>query len=351
MTTYIKAAQTISPQETFPDKGIPDTICEYSNYLKCIFPDFKQYFTPLQLRRMNTLIKAGNVCAIETLKEAGIDKPDCIITATGLGCIEDTEKFLHQILQTGEGLLSPTSFIQSTHNTIGAQVALNVNCKGYNVLYAHKSTSFENALLDALLLIKENEASNILVGGFDEITNENYLLKSSIGQYKENCTNLTILNTNSKGAIAGEGTSFFLISDHKSAENYAIVESVNILSSCNSIAKVKEWHNQVLRKNMLTIANIDIIFSGINGDINNNEIYFEIINSVYNDSTHAYYKHLCGEYDTASAFGLWIAAKAIKNNNLPKHFIIKDKERSIDNVVIYNQDNFKNHCLIVLKKI
>jgi 3-oxoacyl-[acyl-carrier-protein] synthase II len=350
MKVYIKATHAISPQETFPGKGIPEKVREYNPYLTCILTDFKQYFPPLQLRRMNTIIKSGNVCALETLKEGGVGCPDCIITATGLGCIEDTEKFLHQILQTNEGLLAPTAFIQSTHNTIGAQVALNVNCKGYNVLYAHKTSSFENALLDSLMLIKEGEADNILVGGFDEITTENFELKKGIGQYKGNSSNLEILHSNTSGSIAGEGTSFFLITNQNSSGNYACIESVNILSHCDSVEEVKLWHSKILNKSNLSAENIDLIICGLNGDKINNQIYYDVLNSIYKDSTQAYYKHLCGEYDTASAFGLWFAANVIKENHLPKHSEIQTKKSDFKNVVLYNQDNFNNHCLILLRK-
>jgi 3-oxoacyl-[acyl-carrier-protein] synthase II len=350
MPVYIRAACTISPQDTFPGKEIPAIVKEYRPFLKCILPDFKQYFTPLQLRRMNTLIKSGNVCALETLKEAGIESPDCIITATGLGCIEDTEKFLHQILHTHEGLLAPTAFIQSTHNTIGAQVALNVNCKGYNVLYAHKTLSFENALLDAQMLIREGEVSKILVGGFDEITTENFELKKSIGQYKADSSNFDLLTSQSSGSIAGEGTSFFLITNQKSSENYAIIESVNILSHCNSIEEIIQWHTKVLNKNNIQLENVDLITCGLNGDAANSQIYLEVLNRLYKDSTQAFYKHMCGEYDTASSFGLWFTANVIKNNFLPKHAQIQSKAENYKHVVLYNQDNFKNHCLILLRK-
>lgn len=351
MTAYIRATHTISPQDTFPGKGIPEVVKEYQPFLKCILPDFKQYFPPLQLRRMNTIIKSGNVCAIETLKEAGIDKPDCIITATGLGCIEDTEKFLHQVLQTNEGLLAPTAFIQSTHNTIGAQVALNVNCRGYNVLYAHKTSSFENALLDSLLLLKENEAQTILVGGFDEITEENYNLKKSIGIYQCNSSNFKIPDSKATGSIAGEGTTFFLLSNQESSDNYARLESVNILSSCRNMENAIEWHKKVFTRQNISVSDIDLVICGLNGDSNNNSIYMELLNSVYPDSSQAYYKHLCGEFDTASAFGLWFASQVLKNNHIPEHAILRNMKRKIQNIVLYNQDSLKNHCLILLSKV
>ena len=257
MAIYIRATQTISPQDTFPGKGIPENIKEYDNFLKCMLPDFKQYFTALNLRRMNTLVKSGNVCAIETLKYAGIDKPDAIITGTGLGCVEDTEKFLHAMLQTNEGSVPPTAFIQS-HNTIGSQIALNFDSKGYNVLFAHKTASFDAALIDSLLHFNDSEASYILVGGFDEITTENYNLKKGIGQFKEiPGTNLDIRSSKSKGSIPGEGISFFLLSDHPASTDYAILETVNILSFCKSEEGIKEWSHRTLT-NMGLLLTISI---------------------------------------------------------------------------------------------
>jgi 3-oxoacyl-[acyl-carrier-protein] synthase II len=351
MAIHIRAAQAISPQATFSGKGIPENLAVYENYLKCILPDFKQYFTPIQLRRMNKLIKSGNVCAIETIKEANIEIPDAIITGTGLGCVEDTEKFLHNMLQTNEGLLTPTAFIQSTHNTIGAQIALHFDCKGYNVLFAHKTTSFENALLDSVMHFKENLASNILVGGFDEITLENYTLKKGVGQFKnEPCTNLDIRQSQTKGSIPGEGTAFFLLSDQPSSTDYAILETVSILSYCGDESGVRNWFYKTLLEQNLTFDNIDLVFSGINGDVENDKIYNSILNSCFSNSIHAYYKHLCGEYDTASSFGMWFACNVIKHNQIPGYARINAINRPLNHILIYNQDNMRNHCMILLKR-
>ena len=122
MKVYIRATQSISPQDTFMQKGIPETVIEYTNPLKNIRPDFNEYFSIIQSRRINDLIKTGHICAVETIKQAGIEKPDAIITGSGLGCVESTEKFLNDMLRTNEGLMAPTAFIQSTSNAIGAQI-------------------------------------------------------------------------------------------------------------------------------------------------------------------------------------------------------------------------------------
>ena len=163
MESYIRSAQAISPQDTFPGKDLPENINVHENIVRCMLPDFKNYFEPLERRRMSRIIKMGVVCAEEAIMEAEIQRPDAIVSGTGLGCVEDTEKFLNNVLSGQEGLLTPTAFVQSTHNSIGATIALKYNCKGYNVLYAHKTISFENALLDANLLLHEKNIKNVLV--------------------------------------------------------------------------------------------------------------------------------------------------------------------------------------------
>ena len=74
-----------------------------------------------------------------------------LLPDTGLGCLEDTEKFLSSIYTNEEKLLNPTPFIQSTHNTVAGAIALAIKCHGYNATYTHRGFSFESALEDALI--------------------------------------------------------------------------------------------------------------------------------------------------------------------------------------------------------
>ena len=61
-----------------------------------------------------------------------------------------------KMVDSNESALNPTPFIQSTHNTIGSQIALLLQCQGYNQTYTQRAFSFENVLLDAILELKEN---------------------------------------------------------------------------------------------------------------------------------------------------------------------------------------------------
>jgi hypothetical protein len=106
--------------------------------------------------------------SLRVLKEAGIEKPDAIITATSLGMIDNSEKFLNDLVENDETLLKPTLFMQSTHNTIGSSLAIRLGCHGYNITYAQGKDSLEWAKRDAVRLIKTGKANSVLVGLHDE---------------------------------------------------------------------------------------------------------------------------------------------------------------------------------------
>ena len=132
--------------------------------------EIRDYVKPLEARRMGKLMKASLLSSLKALRQAGIDCPDAIITGTSLGCWENTEALLTQIEQEGEVMLSPTNFMQSTHNTIGSNIAIRTHCHGYNVTYTQCDDSLEWAVRDALRLLKSGRCKTILVGCHDETT-------------------------------------------------------------------------------------------------------------------------------------------------------------------------------------
>ena len=147
-------------------------------YVNCITSgaglrrDIKELIPEMNLRRrMSRVVKSGVAAGIESLLEFG-DRAavEAVVTATGLGCIADSEKFLDSLIANEERMLNPTPFIQSTFNTVGAQIALLRGLHCYNTTYAHRWTSFENALTDAALRIGAGWSQAVLVGAFDETT-------------------------------------------------------------------------------------------------------------------------------------------------------------------------------------
>ena len=132
--------------------------------------EIRDYIKPMEARRMGKLMKASLLSSLKVLKQAGVECPDAIITGTALGCWENSEALLMQILEEGEVMLSPTNFMQSTHNTISSNIAIRLGCHGYNVTYTQSDDSLEWALRDARLLLRSGRYKTILVGCHDETT-------------------------------------------------------------------------------------------------------------------------------------------------------------------------------------
>lgn len=127
----------------------------------------KKYVSPMEARRMNRIIKAAIVTSMKALEEAGIERPDAIIEASAFGMLEQGEKILDHLAYEGEEGLSPTLFMQSTHNTIAGTLATRLKCHGYNITYSHGEASWRLAVEDARRLIREGKARHVLVGLHD----------------------------------------------------------------------------------------------------------------------------------------------------------------------------------------
>ena len=351
MKTYIRSAITISPQKTFNNLLFLNELVEYNeDRLTNIEPDYAEAIDPRLIRRMSRIIKISVASALACLKDAEIASPDAIVTGTAYGCLEDTGIFLTNMVQEDEEPVTPVAFVQSTHNTIGAQVALLIKCNSYNNTFVSGGASFENALLDAIMLLAENNTTNVLVGGMDEITDMSHIVLSRLGLYKRQpVSNLNLFNTNSKGTINGEGAAFFLLRNTSSPNDLACIDAVSTLYKPHDIAEIEQFIGSFLKGHAIDYSDIDLLIIGNNGDLKNDEIYTQLQQSVFNGISSINYKHLCGEYPTSSAFATWLGANIIKANTIPDVLnhqqISKNK---INKVLIYNHYQNIYHSLILM---
>ena len=176
---------------------------------KLIKSDIKALIPDAGLRRrMSRVIKMAVSTAVECLGSVeDIAGLNAIITATGYGCLADSERFLRNVIVDNEELLNPTPFIQSTFNTVGGQIALLGHNHCYNMTYVNRSHSFEDALLDAFMRTDDAESKRILVGAFDEKTESQYEIMRRMGTWR-------------KGEC-GEGAMFAVVTAEKSEESLA----------------------------------------------------------------------------------------------------------------------------------
>lgn len=304
------------------------------NITKAKSPSLKEIISPAMSRRMASGVKMGIYTAKKALDEAEIDTLDAIITGTALGCLVDSEKFLTNIIQNNEEFLTPTAFIQSTHNTVGSQIALHLNCNAYNFTYTNGFNSFENALLDGFLQIKSEESSNILIGGIDEIGERTYQLQQLIGEIKS--------ETN-QGKRYSEGAHFFTISDKKSTASYAKIIDVSIQNEYdkeNLFSEILKF----IQLNDINLSEIDAIISGIDD--------LQLIDEINSSITIFTYKDFIGEFGTSSAFGLTLGCEILKNKTFPKSFLANENQPDkLRNILLVNGYKGRDLSFTLLQSI
>lgn len=353
MNIYINGTGLISAQKSYDNSRFLDEINEITTRkLECDEPVYKDYINPMALRRMSKIMKRGVAAAMIAISEAGIDKPDAIVSGTSLGCVEDTEVFLKDLINNKETLLTPTAFIQSTHNTINSQIAILLKCNAYNFTHSNRAFSFENALFDARIQLTKDDVNNVLAGGFDEITEDHFKILGKTGIWRENpVSNLELIQKPGLGTIAGQGSAFFVLSKQLSDTSYCEFKDVKMYFEPYHMNDIILNIKQFVQKNLLEISDIDAVLLGYNGDEDGDRVYNYLVDHLFDEHNILAFKHLSGEYQTASGFALWAGAKILKLQNMPEQMIITKKDnKEIKNLLIYNHYNLKHHSVYLLSQ-
>lgn len=280
--------------------------------------DFKELVADASLRRrMSRIVKMGVACGLKCAEGLAPETIDGIITATGLGCLADTEKFMESIVVNNERLLNPTPFIQSTFNTIGGQIALLRGIHSYNVTYVHRGLSFESALIDAAMQIAEGRR-NILLGAVDEITPSSADIQRRLGMTRE--------------YELGEGANFFLINAATPGRHRPAVLDIATRSGRLTTDEMIEWIVEITKRNGIKTSDL-CIYTNCDDEL------AKTIDDKFEPISITLFNYKNCEYPTLSARFLDSAASDM-------YIIRKDY-----NVLIVNDYQHINHSLILLGKM
>jgi len=204
--------------------------------------------------------------------------------------------------------------------------------------------------LDGKLQILDEEAENVLVGSTDEQTDRTLeLFKLSGAIKKEENLPADYLNSTTEGVIWGEGSSFFVLGKDKSEKSYAQLTDVQIINNLEP-EETKKFIEDFLVKNNLKNEDIDAVILGFSGD-SKSDVYYKNASELFQDSSLLYYKHLSGEFNTASGFSIFMACHILKNQEISEVMMINDvKKENIQNVLLYNHLGGNDHSLVLLEK-
>ena len=344
MNIYIRSTGNISPQHSLDRDGFfLHRISTSKNYFKAIEPDYEAFVDSKMIRRMSRMVKMGVAAAVTCLQNAGIEKPAAILTATAYGCLEDTSSFLRRMIEFEEKMLSPTAFIQSTHNTVGAQIALLIKCHDYNNTIVHGAFSFENALTEASLLLTEGMRP-VLIGAIDECTADRHAILSRFGLYKPPVKDKGAYS----GNIAGEGAAFFLLDKEPGNNPLALIRDLRTVCKPSNKEAVRSFLLDFLASNGFSNDHVDLILSSQTGNPECDEMDKFLLDGLFPGKPFFPFKSLCGDYPTASGFALWLASYLLQEQKQPAW--MKGLQFPLNNILIHHRSGQIHHSAFLISR-
>ena len=347
---YIQESTCISSQSTFINEvNLGDYQVPEGNKI-CVNEPSYGIIPEKILRRMGKAVRLGVGAAMPLIASSG--NPDGIIIGTANGGMEDCIKFLNQIIEYKEGMLTPTNFVQSTANAVAGQVGMLLKNNGYNITHVHRGHSFENAMLDAAMYLEEYPDDRLLLGGVDEISAYNYNIDLLAGWYKTTTINQAdIYNSDNPGSYPGEGSAMFII-DNKKQTGSVKIEALKTITS-NDPEIVSARLIEFITSNNLQNNPPDLYLSGENGDSRMMHFY-AVCESQIGKVPVARFKHISGEFATAAAIGLWLSAEILRSQQVPGHMWKYDQPepnatqiKPLHKILLYNNYKALQHSFIL----
>ncbi len=342
---YFHQSICISPQASFPETDLTQIRESVNNLLNVVEPDYPGIPAGVK-RRMGKSVRMAVGAALPLLQK--YPQPDGMIIATANGGMEDCIKFLNQIIEYNEGLLTPASFVQSTSNAAAAQIALVTKNHQYNITHVHRGLAFENALMDTVMSLNEYPDTAYLLGCTDEISAYNYNIDGLAGWFrKDPVRNLDLFTTSAAGTIPGEG-SFMVWMNNQRDGAMASLDAVRTVHT-EDPAMVLNILKIFMAENFAADEMPDLLLTGENGD-NRLLKYFETVESAFQDTLPvARFKHLCGEYCTATSFACWLSFQILTEGRIPPLVIKRNTSvKPVRRILIYNNYRGAQHAFILV---
>lgn len=341
MNAYILGTSTVKPQfaAAYNDLSQQQALPEASLLTEALDPAASCYqLSSGDARRLSRFVRMGVVASMDCLQKSGVATPDGIAVGTGLGGEESAEKFLHSFIHHETQTLSPTPFFQSLPNNVSGQIALMLRNYSYNMTYSHRGFSFESALLDGLLLLSEMpQEAAILVGGLDEAAPYYHKALAAEGVAKRHYERVE--NSQLPGFVLSGGASFMVLSSTSTDPAAIRLRAVRTLRSPADSAEFSALCQEVLDAEGIAVADLSMLLSGRSGDRTADRKLKQVEEDLFADTPKRYFKNLCGEYHTASAFGVWYAVELLRQVDAPA-----------GPVLLINQYNDTNYSLILLSR-
>ena len=350
MGFYVNGLAQISIQAPLRDEWMEQPNDYAQTHVRAIDPDFKEYISPATALRMPLIVKRAVVTSVEALRCAGIVQPDTILSATGIGDTEGLERYLQTLSSQGEGLLQPTHFMSSPCSLVAVELAKALGCNAYNNTHIQRNISFESALLEAQMLLKEGRQS-VLLSANDEVTSSLFYLYWRLGLWRSHLGSTlgVFKKRHAKGTFSGEGSVSCLLGTSPLSDTVIEIAAIDILHKPTS-EKFESRLNSLLDEAGMSIDDVSAVMLGKNGDAVNDTVYEVLRKRFFKKIPAIHYKHLCGEYSTASAFGWYVAVRLLQSGRLSETVLpTKQLKEPLKSILLVNHSQSVNYSLVLLR--
>ena len=328
----VLSAKQISIQKPLSEEWMETPETYQESYVKAIDPDFKQFISAGDARRLGKLLKRALATSLSVLQEGGMTNPDAIITGTGFGSVENTELFLDAMVREGEQMLKPTQFMQSTHNTASSLIGIHTHSHGYNSTYTQKGLSFDSALYDAWLQFRLGKINSALVGSHDEMTPVFAGFMRKADHVKQ-------------GEICSEAAVSVLLSNQADAPALCSLEGLMLLNEPEP-AELADAIRSVTGGNAPSA-----VMTGMSGN-SENDRWYGFLKDQLPGVPLLRYKHLFGVNFSSSAIGFYSAACCIKKGLIPACLTMEGVPVSTEGgILIVNVVEGRHYSISLLKPI
>ena len=270
------------------------------------------------------------------LAAAGDDVAVCLGTAWAELGVELA--FLENMIRRGEKGARPTKFANSVHNALASQVALEFNFTGENHSFTHHNLSFEDALWQGRNLVARGRARRVVVCGVDALTDFLLLRGRLLGEHVH----------------PGEGAAALVLS--KAEETRQHLARLDLVRARGSVkpGEIDTAEQAVFLEEAAAEAGIHPggyhLLTGANGDPSLDAAYRQVAGLLDPAGGVGVYRHLTGDFATASALGLALAVRSVSGGALPREIrlVLAAETHAPRPVLLYHLNSDGSHSAIIV---
>jgi 3-oxoacyl-[acyl-carrier-protein] synthase-1/3-oxoacyl-[acyl-carrier-protein] synthase II len=289
----------------------------------------EQFIEPAKRRKLSRIQQMVLVAARKSFNcAAAAVAPEkiCVAIGTGLGSLNDTAAFVENMILKEERAPRPIFFTSSVHNSLAAQIAIELNFSGLNSTPVQREISFETALWQGTTELALGQADIALLGAADELNQYHLAAGMRWGWWRESSPEIQPFAgalKNRERPLPGEGGAVVTLGRAENAVSpLAFVSAIRIGRSENQNAGAEaRWILRTLERDGIAAGDVDLLLTGANGSAKPDDFYRAVAGALSRlagrNIACGAYKHACGEHHSAPAFGFLTAVGLVRGEIAP----------------------------------